>query len=210
MQSKPWEKQWEQQAPASPEKKPWEKYEETFSEKEQLRSDEGTVMKVYKDSRGFLTGGVGRLLEGKGYKEGQDLPPQLVEEWFDQDYNTAKKDAEELLKGRDVPVQFRNVLENMSFNLGKPKLSNFKDMLDNVDKKNWEEVAYELYNSDWYNQVPNRADRLIKRVLMLGDKGDDDRGGATGSSEERYRSRLNDWEKRRQSESGSGKSSNEE
>jgi len=52
----------------------------------------------------------------------------------------------------------------MMFNMGRPRLSNFKKMKEAVDKRDWFEAAYEMTASKWATQVPNRAMRLVQRM----------------------------------------------
>jgi hypothetical protein len=50
------------------------------------------------------------------------------------------------------------------FNMGRPRLSKFKNMKKAVDQRDWFEAAYEMTHSKWYKQVPNRAGRLVVRM----------------------------------------------
>jgi hypothetical protein len=52
----------------------------------------------------------------------------------------------------------------MCFQLGRPRLSKFKNMLAAVEDLDWARMADEMEDSNWYKQTPNRADRLITRV----------------------------------------------
>ena len=56
----------------------------------------------------------------------------------------------------------------MMFNLGYPRLSAFKGMRSGVDARDWERAADEMVDSRWYNQVPNRAERLVTRMRNIG------------------------------------------
>ena len=50
------------------------------------------------------------------------------------------------------------------FNMGLTRLSKFKKMKEAVDNRDWKEAAVQGRDSRWYNQVTNRAERLMKRL----------------------------------------------
>jgi lysozyme len=52
----------------------------------------------------------------------------------------------------------------MCFNLGYPRLSNFKKFLAAIQTGNWEEASEEMLDSKWAIQVGDRAKRLAKRM----------------------------------------------
>jgi hypothetical protein len=52
----------------------------------------------------------------------------------------------------------------MMFNLGRPRLSKFKNMKKALDNGNWQLAAVEGEDSLWYRQVTNRAERLMTRL----------------------------------------------
>ena len=36
-----------------------------------------------------------------------------------------------------------------------------------VDNRDWHEAALQMQDSKWYNQVPNRADRLVQEMKTV-------------------------------------------
>ena len=54
------------------------------------------------------------------------------------------------------------------FNMGLGRLSAFKGMKRGVDARDWQSAADEMVDSRWYNQVKNRADRLVERMRQIG------------------------------------------
>jgi lysozyme len=52
----------------------------------------------------------------------------------------------------------------MCFQLGRPRLSKFKNMIAAVEDLDWARMADEMENSRWFKQTTNRAQRLITRV----------------------------------------------
>ena len=67
----------------------------------------------------------------------------------------------------DLPEEAQQVIANMMFNMGRPRLSKFKAMKRGVDSRNWNAAADEMVDSSWYRQVTNRADRLVERIRAL-------------------------------------------
>jgi hypothetical protein len=37
-----------------------------------------------------------------------------------------------------------------------------------VDARDWQKAADEMVDSQWYRQVPNRAERLVQRMRSIG------------------------------------------
>ena len=67
----------------------------------------------------------------------------------------------------DLPEEAQQIIANMMFNLGIPRLSKFKGMKAGVDARDWERAADEMVDSSWYRQVTNRAARLVVRMRSL-------------------------------------------
>ena len=55
----------------------------------------------------------------------------------------------------------------MMFNMGYPRLSKFKGMKRGVDARDWNAAADEMVDSRWYDQVTNRAERLVERMRSV-------------------------------------------
>ena len=58
----------------------------------------------------------------------------------------------------------QRIIANMMFNMGRPRLSKFANMKAAVDEGDWNRAADEMMDSRWYNQVTNRAERLVERM----------------------------------------------
>jgi lysozyme len=65
--------------------------------------------------------------------------------------------------------ELQHIIANMMFNLGYPRLERFRNMREAVNEKDYEKAADEMIDSKWYTQVPNRAERLVKRMRELAD-----------------------------------------
>jgi len=130
--------------------------------KEDLVKHEGCKTEVYLCSEGIPTAGIGHmLLEVDGLEVGDDVPMEAVLEWFDSDYKEAVTDCcAVFLNFGSLPDQVKRVLVNMAFNLGRNRLSKFKNMVTAVNEGNWIKAANEMVDSRWYNQVGNRSVEL--------------------------------------------------
>ena len=140
--------------------------------REQLEIDEGVKYEVYNDHLGYATFGVGHLVlesdEEHGAALGTPVSESRVIEAFEQDCENVLRDCDILYEDfADLPEEAQQVIANMMFNMGRPRLSKFKGMKRGVDSRNWNEAADEMVDSAWYRQVTNRADRLVARIRAL-------------------------------------------
>tara|TARA_R110000803_G_scaffold54497_3_gene111212 strand:- start:81 stop:524 length:444 start_codon:yes stop_codon:yes gene_type:complete len=139
----------------------------------ELEDDEGVKYELYNDHLGYLTFGVGHLVKKDdpehGMPVGTPVDESRVSEAFEQDIDTVMDDCCKLyVDFNDLPEEAQRIIANMMFNLGYPRLSAFKGMRSGVDARDWERAADEMVDSRWYNQVPNRAERLVTRMRNIG------------------------------------------
>lgn len=137
---------------------------------EDLKVDEGVEFKIYNDHLGFATFGVGHLIvQGDPEKSqplGTEVSKERVWEAFEKDLDTAIDECE-ILYNKNwhiFPGEVQEILVNMLFNLGRPRLSRFKNMNAALCEANWATAAIEGRDSMWYTQVGSRAERLMVRL----------------------------------------------
>lgn len=137
---------------------------------EQLKIDEGVKYEIYLDHLGLPTFGVGHLvLESDpehGEPVGTPVSEERVAECFERDLDTAISECV-VLYGEvfhDWPGEVQEVLVNMMFNMGRPRLSQFKNFKAALDEGDWKRAGTEGRDSRWYKQVTNRAERLMERL----------------------------------------------
>ena len=136
----------------------------------EIADDEGIKYEIYRCSEGYPTGGIGHLITEwdepyYGMPIGSKIPHDVVDEWFAKDIETTIKDCNLLFSQFDnLPEEIQRVLANMCFQLGRPRLSKFKNMIAAVEDCDWLKMADEMEDSRWYKQTTNRAQRLINRV----------------------------------------------
>jgi lysozyme len=138
---------------------------------EQLKIDEGVEYVIYNDHLGYATFGVGHLvLESDpehGRPIGTGVTEERVKECFEADLDLAIGECDALYgKGNfgDLPDEVQQILVNMMFNMGRTRLSKFKNFNAAIAEGDWKTAAVEGRDSLWYRQVTNRAERLMERM----------------------------------------------
>ena len=125
---------------------------------QELMDDEGCVYEIYEDHLGYATFGIGHLITEKDEEYGKPVGTPVSEERVEECFN------------QDIKIVCHELdMANMCFNLGHPRLSNFKRFLAAMHTAQWETAAVEMMDSKWSSQVGDRALRLRDKVL----RGDD-------------------------------------
>lgn len=137
---------------------------------QQLKEDEGVVYEIYLDHLGKPTFGIGHLITGNDIEYGEPIGTPVsqkrVKQAFEDDCEIAISECIALYgsKFAEFPEEVKQVLANMMFNLGRPRLSKFVNFNAALAKGNWVEASNEGRDSKWYRQVTNRAERLMTRL----------------------------------------------
>ena len=119
-----------------------------------IKQNEGLKLKPYKCTSGKLTIGYGRNLEDKGISKSE------AEMMLMNDLSTCRRKCHDLFTVfDDLSENRRTVLIDMMFNLGYNGLSKFTKMCNAVNKGKYILASIELLDSNYAQQVPNRADR---------------------------------------------------
>lgn len=127
----------------------------------QLEIDEGKRSKMYLDTVGKWTAGVGRNLSDRAFSEDE------IQLMLSNDIDLAVKDARQLVPGFDNLDDVRQeVLANMALNLGYSRLAGFKKFLAAVNASEFAEASMEMLDSKWAQQVGARAQRLSKAMRV--------------------------------------------
>jgi len=109
---------------------------------EQLKIDEGVVYGIYNDHLGYPTFGVGHLIleddEEYGRPVGTAVTEERVRACFARDLSIAEGECFTLYGERvfgGLPDEVQQILVNMMFNMGRPRLSKFKKMNEAIVQK---------------------------------------------------------------------------
>nr|3VW7_A Chain A, Proteinase-activated receptor 1, Lysozyme [synthetic construct] len=146
---------------------------------EMLRIDEGLRLKIYKNTEGYYTIGIGHLLtkspslnaakseldKAIGRNTNGVITKDEAEKLFNQDVDAAVRGILRNAKLKPVYDSLdavrRAALINMVFQMGETGVAGFTNSLRMLQQKRWDEAAVNLAKSRWYNQTPNRAKRVI-------------------------------------------------
>ena len=135
----------------------------------ELEYDEGCKYEIYLDHLGLPTFGIGHLVTEDDPEHGQELGTAVSEERvievFEKDVQVTIDECKKLYDDWfDLPEEAQLIIANMMFNMGRPRLSQFKGMKAGIDARDWNQAADEMIDSKWYRQVTNRAERLMERM----------------------------------------------
>jgi lysozyme len=125
---------------------------------EELTFDEGRESKMYTDSRGYSTVGVGHNMS---------IPQsdQTIDALFATDIAGAEASLDATWPWwRQLSPVRQRVMLNMMFNLGHAGLAKFPLFLTAMRDGQWTEAGLQLSTSAWRDQVGMRAVRLIYMV----------------------------------------------
>jgi GH24 family phage-related lysozyme (muramidase) len=137
---------------------------------EQLKIDEGVEYEIYLDHLGYPTVGIGHLILESDYEYGKEVGTMIsverCQELFMHDLDTSINECVALYGDtwESFPGEVQEILVNMMFNMGRTRLSKFKNFNSALGAGDWKEAAVEGRDSLWYRQVTNRAERLMNRM----------------------------------------------
>ena len=129
----------------------------------QLRGDEGCKATVYKDSLGYWTIGVGRLVDPS--KPGAGLRSSEIDFMLNNDVDDRINALHKVLPWfQDLDDARKGVLLNMSFQLGVEGLLGFTNTLKAVKDGRYADASAGMLQSKWASQTPARAKRLAEQM----------------------------------------------
>lgn len=131
---------------------------ETLSQR--LLRHEGIRLRVYKDSLGKITIGVGRCLETEGISEDEAMI--MLQNDID-DVKEAVAQVFPWMLGLDDAR--KDVLYEMAFQLGIGGLQGFPKMIVAIRDHDYKTASKEMLNSAWHIQTPGRCEELAKIML---------------------------------------------
>ena len=140
--------------------------------REQLKVDEGVRYEIYDDHLGYKTFGIGHLVkttdEEYGAPVGTPVSEKRVNSVFDKDVETYIDETKKVFGNlEDMPQEVQQCLVNMCFNMGAPRLSQFKKFIKAIHDEDWATASVEMLDSRWANQVGDRANRLSDRIKSI-------------------------------------------
>ena len=140
--------------------------------RQQLIIDEGVKYEVYLDHLSLKTCGIGHYIRQDEPEFDLEVGTQITEdrctELFEEDIKSVIKDCKKVFEDwDDMDEELKLICCNMMFNLGLPRFSRFRKMINNIINKDYKKAAEEMRDSRWYRQVTNRAERLASRMEAI-------------------------------------------
>lgn len=141
----------------------------------QLKKDEGVRHKVYLDSLGLKTVGVGHLIKEDdpdwlvNLGVGDSITDNQVNNLLMEDIGIAIQDAMIIFEPvwDTFPHLAQEIFINMIFNMGRTRFLGFKKTIAAAYEKDWLTVSTEMLDSKWATQVGNRANRLSANMRAI-------------------------------------------
>jgi lysozyme len=125
-----------------------------------LKAHEGFRTTVYTCTAGKPTIGVGHNLE-------TPISDKAIAQILSDDIDNCIAELDRIRPSwRGHNDSRQNVLIEMMFNLGAPKLDKFARMWGFLDARDYERAAYEMLDSGWAIQVGQRAKTLSTRMRI--------------------------------------------
>ena len=129
---------------------------------DELSNDEGREASAYTDSLGYLTIGVGHLIDKR---KGGTLSDWIIDQILRDDIMIKASELDVKLPWwRTLDDDRQNVIVNMAFNLGVDGLLEFHHFLAALQAGDYESASRYMLESLWATQVGARADRLAARI----------------------------------------------
>jgi lysozyme len=134
-----------------------------------VKKHEGYRNKVYKDTLGKRTVGVGHLCVEDFWEDNKEYPEEMLMNILKDDLKNAIQGSERLLKDCLVLDDLaREIIIEMVFQLGETGVSKFRNMLKALKGPDYQTAAIEMLDSKWAKQTPGRAKAMSADMAALG------------------------------------------
>jgi len=150
---------------------------ETFDKLlESVKKHEGYRNKVYKDTLGKRTVGVGHLCVEDFWEDGKEYEEKFLMTILEHDLQTAIKSAEDLINNcpsggkANISDDAKILIIEMVFQLGGNGVSKFRKMWQALqqDPPDYAEASVQMLDSRWAKQTPNRAQEMANHMKHCG------------------------------------------
>jgi len=134
---------------------------------ESVKKHEGYRNKVYLDTLGKRTVGVGHLCVEDFWEDDKEYEESFLMEILQKDLQEAIRNAKELMNEHgcsDINEIAEEILIEMVFQLGRTGVSKFKNMWKALAELNYVGASYEMLDSRWAKQTPNRAKAMAEQM----------------------------------------------
>jgi len=135
-----------------------------------VEAHEGYRNKVYLDSLGKRTVGVGHLCVEDFWVDDREYPRDMLINILKDDLKNAIEGAERLCRDcPDLDDLAKETIIEMVFQLGETGVAKFKNMWKALEEKppSYSVAATEMLDSRWAKQTPNRAKEMSDHMRSL-------------------------------------------
>ena len=133
-----------------------------------VKAHEGYRNKVYLDSLGKRTVGVGHLCVEDFWEDDKEYEEKFLLTILEHDLKSAIKSAERLCSDcPDLKDQAKEIIVEMVFQLGKTGVSKFRNMWKALKVPDYPTAAKEMLDSRWAKQTPGRAKEMSDHMRSL-------------------------------------------
>ena len=136
-----------------------------------VKKHEGYRNKVYLDTLGKRTVGVGHLCVEEFWEDDKEYEEKFLMDILEADLQNAIKGAKDLMSENgcmDMDEVAEEIIIEMIFQLGKTGVSKFKNMWKALSSLEYSTAASEMLDSRWAKQTPNRAQSMSADMAALG------------------------------------------
>ena len=135
-----------------------------------VKDHEGYRNKVYLDTLGKRTVGVGHLCVEDFWEDDKEYEEKFLMTILEHDLQSAIKGAKELMSENgcnDIDEIAEELIIEMVFQLGKTGVSKFRNMWKHLSALEYTSAASEMLDSRWAKQTPNRAKNMSAQMASL-------------------------------------------
>jgi len=135
-----------------------------------VKKHEGYRNKVYLDTLGKRTVGVGHLCVEDFWEDDKEYEEKFLMTILEHDLQTAIKGAKDLMSENgctDIDEIAEELIIEMIFQLGKTGVSKFRNMWKHLSALEYSSAASEMLDSRWAKQTPNRAQAMSAEMASL-------------------------------------------
>ena len=136
-----------------------------------VKKHEGYRNKVYLDTLGKRTVGVGHLCVEDFWEDDKEYEEKFLMTILEHDLSDAIKGANDLMAENgcmDMNEKAHELIIEMVFQLGKSGVSKFRNMWKALSALDYSTAAEQMLDSRWAKQTPNRANGMADIMRSLG------------------------------------------
>jgi lysozyme len=138
---------------------------------ESVKKHEGYRNKVYLDTLGKRTVGVGHLCVEDWWDDNVEYEEKFLMDILQKDLQESIRGARELMEEhgcKDIDEKAEELLIEMVFQLGRTGVSKFRNMWKCLSELNYVGASFEMLDSKWAKQTPNRAKSMAEQMKACG------------------------------------------